>query len=135
MDRLLIVWHDDNNLGIPIIDEQHRGIVSVINTLYHAIRMKRGKEALAHAVNIMKDYSRLHFATEERMLEETGYPGLRGHKELHAELVVKALSVGTESLILGDPARFLHFLEEWWMNHINRHDRLYAPHVREFYKL
>lgn len=34
MHTLFIVWSDMNETGIKIIDDQHRGIVSVINSLY-----------------------------------------------------------------------------------------------------
>lgn len=35
---LCIVWSDTNNLGIPIIDEQHRGIISASNSLYFSMQ-------------------------------------------------------------------------------------------------
>jgi len=36
--NILIVWDSSFNLGIPIVDEQHRGIVSTINSLCFAIQ-------------------------------------------------------------------------------------------------
>lgn len=135
MSNLLIVWNETNNLGIPIIDEQHRGIVTAINSLHFAIRVKRSEAPLIHIVNIIREYSRLHFSTEEMILEHSGYPGLAAHRELHAYLTLKSLAVSTDSIILNDPVKYLKFLEEWWLTHINKQDAQYAAHVRAFYKL
>jgi len=32
-NNLYIVWNQNNNVGIKIIDEQHRGTISTINSL------------------------------------------------------------------------------------------------------
>ena len=42
---LYIVWNEKNNIGVPIIDEQHRGIVIAINSLYYFINERRANEA------------------------------------------------------------------------------------------
>ena len=34
-NNVFIVWKNSNDCGINIIDEQHRGIVSTINTLFY----------------------------------------------------------------------------------------------------
>ncbi len=36
--NVFIVWEDKYNVGIPIIDEQHRGIVTTINSLHFGIQ-------------------------------------------------------------------------------------------------
>ncbi len=43
---LYIIWHPDNDLGIPIIDEQHRGLVSAINSLHYFIKADKGVEMI-----------------------------------------------------------------------------------------
>jgi len=43
---LYIVWSDNNSVGIPIIDEQHRGIISTINSLHFFIQAGHGDEIL-----------------------------------------------------------------------------------------
>lgn len=132
---LLIVWNDSDNLGIPIIDEQHRCIVSTINSLYCFLRTKSAKKMLNPIINSIREYTKIHFYTEEHILIDTGYPHLLAHQELHAKLTVKALSTGNESILMGDPQAFLIFLKNWWLNHIRQQDRLYADHVIEKLRL
>lgn len=127
--NLLIVWNESDNLGIPIIDEQHRCVVSTINSLYCFLRTKSAKKMLNPVINSIREYTKIHFYTEERILADTGYPHLLAHQELHAKLTAKALSVGNESILMGDPQAFLLFLKEWWLNHIRQQDRLYVAYV------
>ena len=35
MKNLYITWKNEDELGIPIIDEQHRGVVTAINSLFY----------------------------------------------------------------------------------------------------
>jgi len=36
-------------------------------------------------IKILEHYVAAHFAMEERMMEEAAYPGIDGHRALHAE--------------------------------------------------
>ena len=38
--ELLIYWDASNEIGIPIIDEQHRGIVTLINSFGESVHLK-----------------------------------------------------------------------------------------------
>ena len=53
---LYIIWNDKNNTGVPIIDEQHKCIVGIINSLHYFIREGLGKEAVRHTLNILEQY-------------------------------------------------------------------------------
>lgn len=129
---LLIQWTHENNLGIPIIDDQHRGIVSVINSLGLFIRHHKNDFFLATAANMMDSYTKLHFATEEELLVTAGYSRLNEHKQLHADLIRESFSLANESMRLKEPTLYLRFLKEWWMNHINMCDRSYADEVKAY---
>ena len=58
---ILIVWQPSYDLGIPIIDEQHRGIVTTINSLCYAIQNKHGVEMLKPVIGMVNEYTRIHF--------------------------------------------------------------------------
>lgn len=73
---LYIVWTEKNILAIPIIDEQHRAIVSIINSLHYYIREGHGDNAMKHTLAILEQYTKLHFNTEEALTEEAGYLSL-----------------------------------------------------------
>ncbi len=128
---LYIVWSDSNRLGIPIIDEQHRGIVSIINSLHYFIQKGRGEKILQPVLIMLDQHIHIHFETEESLMTEAGYPALENHILLHKELARKTENVSREVNMDKDLDMMLRFLKEWWSDHINKEDRKYAPSVRK----
>ena len=53
MKDIYIVWNKDNEIGIPIIDEQHRVAVGTINSLFYFMQMKRGVAALRPTLSVL----------------------------------------------------------------------------------
>lgn len=129
MKTHLIVWKNINETGIPIIDEQHRGIVSTINSLFYFMRKQRGSYIIAPTIAMLEQYTKVHFLTEESLLELTGYPEMDEHKELHRALIDKMFSISLMSKKTDDPTELLDFLKSWWTGHINMNDKLYTSFV------
>ncbi len=85
-----LVWQDDLNTGIQVIDNQHKRIVEMINHLHDA---QQGKEhaAIAEVIEELVDYTPSHFAFEETLMEDAGYQFSRAHKKIH-ELFIRRVS-------------------------------------------
>ncbi len=133
-DTLYIVWGESNELGIPIIDEQHRGIVTTINSLHYLIQEELGIEALKPTLTILEQYTQIHFLTEESLMGKIGYPGIEKHVELHEELMRRTVDITKESMSNEDPVITLQFLRRWWIGHINTVDRKYVPYFKKILK-
>lgn len=131
MKNLYIVWSDDSKVGFPIIDEQHRGIVSTINSLHYFIRTGQGREIIKPTLIMLEQYIEVHLKTEEALMEEAGYPALEEHIELHRELVDKTKRLSDDAGMDMDSDMVLKFLKEWWLGHINTEDRKCAPFLRK----
>ncbi|MDR0576342.1 MAG: hemerythrin family protein [Candidatus Accumulibacter sp.] len=129
---LLIQWSDVNSSGIPIIDDQHQGIVSVINSLAYFVRQNKGEYFLNTAFAMMDSYSKLHFTTEEDLLRAAGYAHLADHQRLHGNLVRESFFKASESFRLHDPRIYLDFLKNWWVDHINVQDQKFAETVGRY---
>jgi hemerythrin len=127
--NILIVWKPSYDLGIPIVDEQHRGIVSTINSLCFAIQNKHGNEMLQPVISMVTEYTRIHFEIEEDFLKKCGYPDLEAHRVLHEELTQSLSHVGKKSIWNKDPQVFLNFLKDWWINHICKEDRAFSQYL------
>ncbi len=125
-DVLYINWSDDNNLGIPIIDEQHRGIISTINSLYYFIQMGQGEEILESILIMLIQYTEIHFATEEGIIAKVNYPAFAEHKALHSTLIGKTKRLSLDINKGKDATNVLKFLRDWWLNHINKEDKKYV---------
>jgi len=127
---LYIVWSKENELGIPIVDEQHRGIVSTINSFYYFIQQGHGAEALSPTLNILGQYTKLHFRAEEALMERAKYAAVEEHLALHKELVKKMTILARDLISREDANSLLQLLKDWWMGHINLEDRKYAFQVK-----
>ncbi|BDD86996.1 bacteriohemerythrin [Desulfofustis limnaeus] len=128
--NLYIVWSDNNKLDIPIIDEQHRAIISTINTLHYFITKKKEEKVLDSVLIILNEYTKFHFLTEEEIMRQMDYPDLHDHISLHRQLVGETQRIVEETKNFKDSHELLNFLRSWWMNHICIEDRKYSDHLK-----
>ncbi len=126
---IFIAWKPDYEMGVLIIDEQHRGIVAAINSLYYATQHGMGGAMLPHVVGLVTEYASIHFRTEEELFGKCGFPDEEEHRELHAALSRKTVSVGRNSVENRDPREFLHFMRDWWVEHICNADMAFKKHL------
>ena len=132
---LYIRWNEENELGIDIVDEQHRGVVSAINSFYYGVSQGLSKQSLRLTKGMLDEMTIMHFETEERFLEQMGYPHIHSHALLHQKLLGKMGEIFEESIANNDPDPFLKFLKNWWLHHINEEDRVYARYLESNGKL
>ena len=129
---LFIQWNERTETNINIIDEQHKGIVSIINSLYALTTTGTGNNMLYSCISdTMKNYSRIHFITEEGFLEESGFEGIDEHRKKHRKLSLDIERAELKSIMANDSRTLLEFLKKWWLEHINEQDMLYARFLRE----
>ena len=125
--KLYIAWKDSYCIGIPIIDEQHRCIVSIINSIHYFVEEHRELDVLESVINMMNQYTVIHFKTEEAMLKEAGYPSIEEHVLLHKQLINQLKAASQEATEECDVDPLLKLLKAWWLSHINQEDRKYVP--------
>lgn len=132
---LLIVWSEKLEMGIPIIDEQHRTIVSTMNSLYFMLSQNLFNESILNISRIVIHHTKLHNTTEEYLLEQAGYAHLEEHRALHRESEMEmtaAIRKTTQAYEQGAPRsdELMTFLKSYWLNHIGKEDRKYADWLR-----
>jgi hemerythrin len=126
---VLIAWKPEYELGIAILDEQHRAIVATINSFNYAMQSHHGNNVLAPIINMVHEYTRIHFAIEENYFELCDFADSNRHRSLHAGLLQKLSLVGNESLWNEDPYQFLQFLRNWWIDHICTEDFMFRDYL------
>lgn len=127
---LYIVWNKENEIGIPIIDEQHRAIVSMINSLFYFMQENHAMDVLMPTTHMITEYALIHFNTEEPMMQRAGYKDYDHHRALHHDMIKKSAAAMVRSTRDKDPSIMLRFLKDWWLHHINMEDRQYMALVR-----
>ncbi|MTJ93544.1 MAG: bacteriohemerythrin [Desulfovibrio sp.] len=125
----LISWTDDLSVGVGIIDEQHKGLVDLINELNAAMRQRRSDSVLVGVLERLKQYTVKHFATEEELFDKFGYPDTASHKKAHHDLVEKVLAFEAElrSGRAKVTMEIMRFLKDWLVGHIMGTDKRYGP--------
>ncbi len=127
----LIVWDDDLDTGIEVIDNQHKRIVDYINKL-DAARKTGNKNDIGLVLDELVDYTLSHFTFEESLMEEAGYPFINAHKKVH-QLFTKRVGDYMQRFKMGEDIAddLLNSLKAWLINHIRNDDNDYANIVRE----
>ena len=127
----LFTWSDSYSVDTPGIDAQHKKLFDLINSLHAAMIQGKGKEVLGQILDGLVDYTKVHFAAEERMLEKINYPDLSAHVAEHDVFIRKAYALQTDyrngKLALTLPT--MDFLKGWLINHIMKTDKKYMPFV------
>jgi methyl-accepting chemotaxis protein/hemerythrin len=126
-----LVWDDSYSTGIHKFDEQHKVLIRMVNDLHDAMQQKRTKEAVGEILRGLADYTVNHFADEEKVFAQTGYPDEANHKIIHKKLVDQVVGfIGKfqsgEAVLSQD---LLSFLQDWLINHIKGEDKKYGPHL------
>jgi len=78
-----LAWSRELDTGIDIIDSQHKRIVEYINAL-HETQESLDRAKVGDIINELVDYTVSHFAFEESLMENAGYPFLAPHQKVMA---------------------------------------------------
>jgi len=130
-----VEWSDSYSLGIKMIDDQHKGLLDIVNDLYSHSTGNEFEEMLyfKDVIHQSVDYIKNHFMVEEKLLVATKYPGYAEHKKAHDQftLTVVASAKDFESGKRFVMEKFAHFLRDWILSHIAVMDQDYATYLRK----
>ncbi len=129
----LVSWNSDFAVEIHDVDEQHKKLFGLINKLYGAMKSGTTRDATAHILDELIEYTVYHFGNEERMFQKYNYPGHVQHKKLHDDLTAKVLAF-KQDFIKGKSSvgiELMNFLKDWLQGHIMRTDKKYAPFLKK----
>jgi len=135
MKKTFVEWEDKYKIGIKEVDEQHMGLVKIINDLYDGLSSGRVDRTTTFksAAKKVVEYVKNHFTTEEKYMIQYGYSELENQKKRHKEFINKLLS-SVKSYEQGKslaPSQFLFFLKDWWLNHVGIEDKKFGQFLQE----
>ena len=120
MSTTLMQWSDALNTGVADIDEQHKRLVALFNTLKQAIIDRRGSQVCTEILDQLVDYTQVHFRFEEELMQASGYSLYDSHKKLHDELLAQIHAYRQKLLSESGSISFdlLRFMQAWLTKHI-----------------
>ncbi len=126
-------WDDSLSVKIDSIDEEHKKLIGLINDFYQDIYTKSPREKIRETVKGLKDYTALHFSTEEKYMQKFDYPEYENHKQEHDHFVQRVLDY-EERLNDGKfivSIEITNFIKDWIQNHIKGTDQKYTEYFIE----
>ncbi|NMB43412.1 MAG: hemerythrin family protein [Clostridiales bacterium] len=134
-----MLWKDTYELGVPVIDAQHKELFSRVEAFLQVLRSKDSWEDKLPKINetleFMKGYVVEHFQDEEEYQKKINYPGYEGHKQIHDGMVNYVLEVSKrfeessndENIMQEFGGRLL----AWLINHVASQDLRIADYAKK----
>ena len=129
----LVKWRKKYSVGVKTLDNQHRGLMRVLNELHAAAMQGKVGEVAGPLLSQVFCASREHFSTEEGLMESTKYPGLAEHRAIHRKLITKV----SEFLARHDEGditsyvQLLYFVRDWFRDHMTEEDQKYSAWMND----
>lgn len=124
----LMTWKEEYSVNIKVIDSQHKKLVDLLNQIYDATKVGKGKEVLAKILSELVSYTKVHFTTEEEFFKKFSYPGYLQHKNEHDKLTKQVCDfqdqyeTGRATISI----EIMQFLRDWLNGHILGTDKKYS---------
>jgi hemerythrin len=123
-----IQWSPRYEVGVEVIDGQHRHLLELIDRLQDALTSGKQIDQLVESLRDLVRYTEHHFATEERLMDEVGAAAER-HRSEHRRLL-EGLMRFTVKLDTASVSESSHFLQDWLFRHIDEVDRPFGALLR-----
>lgn len=130
--KRFVEWKDDLSVGIGVIDDDHKKLLTLINNLQTAVYYPTGETFERQALQELVDYTKYHFEREEKMMLDNDYPDYEPHKRQHEAMIAKVSGFmeAYEKDRDGTVEEITVFLKDWLLKHIAGTDQKYSGHLR-----
>lgn len=124
----LLTWNHACLVGVRAMDDQHGIMMDALNDLRLALVQGRGRDEISEGLNRLIEFTRMHFISEEQLLEQNGYSGLVQHRAAHQHLLsqIEEMALRTQHNDELHMRSLLVFLRDWYMSHIEDQDSQYG---------
>jgi hemerythrin len=120
-------------VGVRAMDDQHGILMDAINALRLALVRGAGRERISELLDEFIEFARMHFWSEEQLMEQTSFAGLEEHRAEHHRMLADILQ-SAHRLQYGKGVQLrplLCSLHYGFLNHIETMDQKYVPWLHE----
>jgi hemerythrin-like metal-binding protein len=125
----LLTWDNDYSVRNEELDTHHKILFDIFNQLYVAgtdsIYFKIFNEILTE----LDTYSKYHFKTEERYMQDVSFNDIERHRCLHKYFVSRVDDIKTRNNDGNTEgcSELIFFLGNWLKHHVIEEDKRIAP--------
>ena len=123
-----IEWDDKYSVGVEEMDTQHKKLFRISNELYEVIKAREYDDRLSETFDSLLNYVKEHFYSEEKIMQERGYPGLESQRKAHVSFTINLVSYyyqfkNRQTTV---PHELLDYLKNWLFDHTMLADKKYG---------
>ncbi len=128
-----LVWQEEYSIGIDAIDREHRKLFHDAKTLYRRLFADTPSNDMGPLFQTLLTTTQVHFETEESLMHEHRYPGLRAHAKNHNMILstLSDISHDYEALKSISKMDVGTFIKNHVMTHILTEDRKLGVYLKE----
>ncbi len=138
-----LVWNERYNIGVDIIDKEHKKLFSILNKLFDfGQQEEKSQWVCQEAIKYFRDHALKHFADEEAYMVSIDYAGLEVHRRIHRNFRERTIPALERELELKkySPESVNHFLgvcAGWLIGHslIEDHAIVSGENVKQWENL
>jgi len=118
-----------STVDIRAMDDQHGILMDTLHELRLAVVRGYNREEVSHLLKQLIEFTRMHFGSEELLMEQFGFPEFLEHRDEHQRLLVQ-IQESANKMLHGESMHMrplLGFLSDCYREHMEGPDREYGP--------
>jgi len=125
-------WKEEFSVDHAEIDTQHKRLFQLADELHRAMTEGKGGAAVGQTLTNLVEYTKHHFACEERLMQLHDYPEYAEHKAFHDDLTARVLEFqrGFQAGRSVVTIELFQFLKDWLSHHIGDTDRKVSVYLK-----
>jgi hemerythrin-like metal-binding protein len=120
----LLQWKPEYSVGVQSMDDEHREMIDLINATYEKLTSDAAADQVEEYLGEILSTISMHFALEERIMQNAGYGEFQAHKDDHEVLLDRLRDLMDD--YYDDPAsgakRLEQSLSDWFATHFSTFD-------------
>jgi hemerythrin-like metal-binding protein len=130
-----IVWKSELATGNQVIDDEHKLLVCLINSVEIALKAENHANMILFLIRELHTYTLNHFAQEEKIMIERSYGGFEEHKRSHQQILreISELETSLKTAISNEEnfdateMDLVKLLRSWIVDHVIHMDLKMKP--------
>ncbi len=127
-------WTQNLSVGISMIDDQHKMWFEKAEALFEAGKNNRAKEYVGELLDFLDDYTKKHFADEEKYMMSIHYPSYAEQKQAHTAFIAQLEKLRNEYKSSGGNLLVIlnanQMVVDWLTKHISNMDKKIGDYAK-----
>lgn len=128
-----VQWNPSFETGLQFIDQEHAGLLTQLNALIELLARDAPLPEWLPLLDQLISAVGEHFAHEEQIMDNIGYPGYHAHRAQHQHLLQEVAEFRAQTMTAGvakETLATVRFLKFWVLKHMVQEDIKIGQYVR-----